>query len=74
MLRRRLHCRRDHTLLSVHQEWAKGKNVDIDEAVQKALVVLEQQKAHVIQLPRWVLEELLEIRAAVYHRAEFGAP
>jgi hypothetical protein len=33
--------------------------VDKDEAVKKALAVLEQQKAHMVQLPRWVLEELL---------------
>jgi hypothetical protein len=38
--------------------------VNKDEAVKKALAVLEQQKAHLVQLPRWVLEELLESKAA----------
>jgi hypothetical protein len=38
--------------------------MDKDEAVKKALAVLEQQKAHLVQLPRWVLEELLESKAA----------
>jgi hypothetical protein len=38
--------------------------MDKDEAVKKALAVLEQQKAHLVQLPRWVVEELLESKDA----------
>jgi hypothetical protein len=38
--------------------------VDKDEAIRRALAALEQQVVHLVQLPRWALQELLSAGTA----------